>query len=512
MDEASTNSAMPPDVHGRWAIELTLDPADLALLLRQPALRPPGSRRPTSRATRLSLVWHDTPTGTLAADGVSLAQRQDARETSWQRERMVPDGIGVAPPGAPPALIGRTPAAPASDEPLLPVAAFDGTLQDLSRPDAAIQITLLQGELRAVAATRQVCRVSISSDDAHQADALALALQWAGALRIGVPTQTLAAQAITLAGRTPPPAALGAPALRPGMNAGDGFAHVAGHLAGVIAHHAALVADDSGPEPVHQMRVGLRRLRSGILLFRRAVGCPPLTDVSARLKQLSKVLGPPRDWDVFTLGTGRDIGQAFPGDAAVAALLAAAERQRRSGYAALRQYLDSAAYRELGVALAHLATACPWQRFRPEEPEQAVRHAELQQTDIRQFAARALGKRLEAVVAPGPDISGLDIDALHDIRLHGKRLRYAAEFFAQLFPGRATRRFLRRMTALQERLGLLNDGAVAGKLMLELPGRSTSHHYATGVVRGFVAARATGSKHAIIKSWQRFLNQNGFWS
>ena len=512
MNETAADIAMPPGSGQRWAIELALDPVDLPLLLRQPALRAPGPRRSASRATHLGLIWHDTPTGTLAAEGVSLAQRQDTKDTSWQCERMGPDGIGIAPPGAPPALISRTQEAPASDEPLLPVAAFDGTLKDISRPDAAVRITLLQGELRAVAATRQVCRISISSDHAGHADALALALEWAGALRIGVPTQTLAAEAATLAGRTPPPTPLGAPALRLGMTAGEGFAHVAAHLAGVIAHHAALIPNDNGPEAVHQIRVGLRRLRSGILLFRRAVGCPPLEDVNERLKQLNKVLGPPRDWDVFTLGTGRQIAEAFPGDAAVAALLATAERQRRAGYATLRHYLDSAAWRQLGVALAHLATACPWQQFIPDDPEQAVRHADLQQTDIRHFAARALGKRLDAVVAPGPDIAGLDIDALHDIRLHGKRLRYAAEFFAQLFPGRATRRFLRRMTALQERLGVLNDGAVAARLMLELPGRSTSHHYATGVVRGFVAARATGGKRKIILTWQRFLKQDPFWS
>jgi triphosphatase len=500
------------DSHDVWAIELTLAPADLPLLLRHPMLRHAGGRKSTARGSKVGIIWHDTPGALLAADGLSLAQRSDQQGTSWIKERLIPDAIEITPPGAPPALIDRTPSPPELHAPLLPIAGFDGTIRDLSPAEAKIRVSLLQGDLRAVTATRQICRLSISCADAEtQADLRSLALELALALPVGVAPHTLAAEAAILANRTPPSRPLGAPALRAGQTAGEGFAHIVAHLAGVIIHHAANVSDNAGPEPVHQMRVALRRLRSAILLFRRAVSCPALADVNERLKQLGAILGPPRDWDVFTLGTGRDIAKAFPDDASVAALLAAAERQRLSGYAALRLYLDSPAWRQLGVALAHLATTRPWRHFTPEDPEQAHRHAELQQTDIRDFAARTLGKRLETMVAPGPDISGLDTEALHEIRLHGKRLRYAAEFFAQLFPGGATRRFLRRMTALQERLGVLNDGAVAANLMLELPGRGAGHHYATGVVKGFVAAKAAGGKRKIIRTWQRFLKQDRFW-
>ena len=498
--------------HPPWAIELSLAADHVPLLLRHPALREAGSQRP-SRASKLSLTWFDTADGALTADGVCLSRQEDSQGIVWLRERMVPDGSGVSPPGTPPALIARMSEKPAAPSLLLPVAAFEGTIRDLTAPDAELRVSVLQGELRAVAATRQVCRVVITDTHAGDHDvARALALDWADTNAMSVADQTLAADALTLAGRVPPLRPLGAPSLRPAMRVGDSFAHVVGHLAGVIGHHASRVQNDTGPEPVHQMRVALRRLRSAVLLFRRAVACPALADVSQRLKQLGIVLGPPRDWDVFTLGTGRDIALAFPHDAAVATLLAAAERRRRAGYAALNLYLASPAWRQLGVALVHLATACPWQHVSLEDSDKAVRHAELQQSDITAFATRALGKRLVAVVAPGHDISGLDSHALHEIRLKGKRLRYAAEFFAPLFPGGATRRFLRRMTALQERLGLLNDGAVAARLMHDLPGRSGAHHYAIGVVQGFVAARATGGKRKIVRSWQRFLKQDPFWA
>ncbi len=488
------------------AIELALAPDELPALLRHATLRQPGARRPAVRGSKLNLIWHDTPEGALAKDGISLTQRQTAAGMAWVRERMVPDAAFMAPPGLPPRHIETSEAFPEMNDPLLPVAAFDGTTRDITRPTSKIRVTLLQGELRAVTATREVCRLLVTGPGAFE-----LALTWAATLRIGVAPQSLAAEAHILARRVPPARLLGAPALRPRQSAGDGFAYVVAHLAGVIQHHAALIGDGSAPEPVHQMRVALRRLRSATLLFRRAVACPALADVNERLKLLGRVLGPPRDWDVFTRETGCDAGLAFPDDMAVAALLAGAERQRVAGYAALARYLDSAAWRELGVALAHLATSRSWVDFTPADPAEAERHTALQQSDISAFAARALSKRLDDVIAPGSDLSGLDIAALHDIRLHGKRLRYAAEFFAPLFPGGTTRRFLRRMTALQEHLGHINDGAVAASLMSELPGRGTAHHYAIGVIRGFVAARAGGGRRKFVRIWQRFLKQDLFW-
>ena len=52
------------------------------------------------------------------------------------------------------------------------------------------------------------------------------------------------------------------------------------------------------------MRVGLRRLRSVLKVFRPAAGCPALQEFDAGLKALADRLGPARDWDVFLGGLG----------------------------------------------------------------------------------------------------------------------------------------------------------------------------------------------------------------
>ena len=119
-----------------------------------------------------------------------------------------------------------------------------------------------------------------------------------------------------------------------------------------------------------------------------------------------------------------------------------------------------------------------------------------------------LQRRLRPLREPGADIDALPAAALHGLRLHGKRLRYACEFFAPLFPGRHARRFIRRLSVLQERLGHLNDGAVAAALMAEL---GAARGFAGGVVCGFVAAQAAGSRAHIARSWRKFHRLDPFW-
>ena len=100
------------------------------------------------------------------------------------------------------------------------------------------------------------------------------------------------------------------------------------------------------------------------------------------------------------------------------------------------------------------------------------------------FAGQVLRRRLKRVMEAGDDIRSLDAQALHGLRLDGKKLRYAAEMLSQLFDRKEAQRFLKRLTALQECLGRLNDGVVAASLMAELSGErpGVERAFAAGVV------------------------------
>lgn len=510
--------AEPPQP--RLRMELSIDPEDLPRLLRLPELRSQDQAANQAairrRPAKLSIIWHDTPDCALASRGLALAECHDAKTVTWRLERMTPDRGEICPPGGIAtvlheaeefsALLALLPEA-ALNQPMVALAAFDGFERHFGIAAGGVGVTLRDGGLRAVAASRGVCRIILTGDAAPD-----LAMSLAAKLGCAAPRASLAAEAFALARLTLPARPLGAPALSPGMDVDTAFAFVIAHLAGVILHFAPLTTGQNGPEPVHQMRVALRRLRSALLLFRRATACPALDDAAQRLKQLGRVLGPPRDWDVFTAGAGREVGRAFADDPGVLQLLAAAERRRHSGYTALAGYLESPAFRELGIVLASLALTRPWRQHMPDDTEAAEKRVEMQTAELSGYAAKALGRRHAAVTAPGPDIGSLPFDALHDIRLSAKRLRYAAEFFSPLFPGRDTNRFLRRLGALQERLGHINDGAVAATLMAELPGRGAARAEAAGVVRGFVAAGARGGRRKIERSWQQFLKLSPFWN
>jgi len=272
-----------------------------------------------------------------------------------------------------------------------------------------------------------------------------------------------------------------------------------------MLHWAPLAAVGATPEAVHQMRVALRRLRSAIKLFHAAVGGAEVEAANADLGALSRVLGPARDWDVFCAGTAATIGEIFPRDRAVARLLKAAERQRLASYALLAAHLGSRAFRLLGVRLACLAALRAWDV--PNEDEATTKRA----AKLPDFAGRALSRRLARLRPPDGDFVDAPVADLHSLRIQAKRLRYAGEFFAALFPRKETRRFLRRVGDLQERLGHLNDGAVAESLMAQLGHGGAERAMAVGIVRGFVAAGARDARAASERSWRKLRRLEPFW-
>ena len=124
---------------------------------------------------------------------------------------------------------------------------------------------------------------------------------------------------------------------------------------------AVVRGNGEGVEAVHQMRVAVRRARSALSIFRAAVPAGALDAVGDQLKDLGGRLGPTRDWDVFAEETTPAIRQALPNDERLKRLVAAAARRRQACQKALAAYLDSPAFRMLGIELAWFVAARFWQ-------------------------------------------------------------------------------------------------------------------------------------------------------
>jgi triphosphatase len=472
-------------------LTLLLPPADAVRVPRLPIVR--QTRTGRARGQTMRVVWHDALDRELSAEGLALAEQRGV----WRLERHRPLATDFWPPAIGHRLIEEAAAPDAFTHPLpaalTPVAAFEGrrTVFPLTIEGETVSLTMLHGTLRAVAAERPAARLILEGPD----NAMRILLRaLAENLPLSVPTFSLATQAVQLAdGTKPKPRRLGSPALpHDGDTVTIAFAHIIGHLTDVILALAPETDDDETEiEAVHQIRVAVRRARSAMSLF------PALADptVAAGLKELGRVLGPARDWDVFMTETAPPVEAVLPTQSDLHALLRAGERRRRSAHGALAEYLASPRFRALCLELAWLAAAT-LPAIEPEPPP------------LRDFAAAVLHSRWKKLTNAGQALDDLSNTELHGLRLKAKRLRYAAEFFAPLFQEKSATRFIRRLAILQDRLGVFNDTASADVLSRELSARPG---FGAGLVLGFTAARGANVRPKIVRAWARFRRRAPFW-
>ena len=472
------------------ALQFTLAPDDQRALLQWPGLE-------TGRASPVRFVWHDTPERTLADAGLSVCT---ITGPAWWLTRLRPEQATT-----PVALLSEArrldglAGLPAHAGPLQPIAALFGRRRSLRclQSDTAVELRLVEGSYQGPGTP--ACAWLTLEGDSPSITALADTL--ARDLRLHVPRAGLAEAAIAASdGSRPAVRALGAPRVTAGHDVGESLVAIAGHLLDVMLHWADQMPVARSPEPVHQMRVAIRRLRSALSIYRRPAPCAELAGLAALLKLCAARLGGARDWDVFLGQTGAQLAEAYPEDRRCRSLLRAGAKRRAEAYAELRLFLESADFRRLAAALAAAVALQPWE---------AAGSPALRQ-DVHAFAAATLERRYRRVRKAARGIEDMPVPALHELRKDCKRLRYAAEFFGTLFPTKRVRRWLDRLSDLQEELGLLNDGAAVAGLLAQL-GRH-ERGWAAGLVEGFAAAQSGPARARIVQSWRRVNRAERFWS
>jgi len=489
--------------------------ADVARLLGSPLLT--GRRQGRCRTSKVATVWHDTAGGILRGRGLALAEQGGA----WRLERLVPNGAGDWMPASPAPVLAEagTPGPlvaahfdPVAD-PLVPVAAFTGTRRSygLQFGDRAARLDVLEGSLRGVAQEQAACRVQISGPVAlNGADGLpkglaGFAADLAADTGLTVPRAGLAADAVAVAHGMPTQARhLGAPEVPPGVSVGESLRLLTAHLADVILYWAPIAPLGHAAEPVHQMRVAVRRLRAVLSAYKSVSAGDGLAGLEHALQALANRLGDARDWDVFLHATAGAVRKAFAGDLRIAGLVDAAARKRAAAYAALQAFIASDDWRRLSVRLALVPAMQAW--VDPDDAEQAA----LLAAPLEIHAARTLERLHKKVRRAGADLASLAPAEMHAVRKRAKKLRYAAEFFVPLFPPKKVKRFLDRLEELQEALGAVNDGHVAADLTAQL-GQGARRAFAAGAVQGYVAASSGAAASKAARRWEKYLRQDTFW-
>ena len=210
------------------------------------------------------------------------------------------------------------------------------------------------------------------------------------------------------------------PVLGARARAGDAFiANVTAAVSQIHANRAGAAAGRD-PEYLHQLRVGMRRLRSTLQACRSLLRRKEARRLDRRLRAALRALGAARDWDVFE----RDIGSP-----ALRRLAhARAEPARRRARAAAR----SALMRFLPEEVLAWARSRPWRATsRAGEP-------------IDTFSRRAQERAYARLLGAAEDIDWQDAPRRHRVRIRLKRLRYACDCFAAAWPAEAQEAFLRQ--------------------------------------------------------------------
>lgn len=256
--------------------------------------------------------------------------------------------------------------------------------------------------------------------------------------------------------------ALGARAAPPAPAAGLGPTEVTADqgvgevaLAVLRKHFGAVLWHEPGtrlgedPESLHDMRVGTRRMRAALRLFREALPPRDTERLRRELRELGQALGRVRDLDVQIeqVEAWRPALLTVP-PAALDPLLARLRERRTAARAELIDWLDAARCRRLFAFLRGWLRRGPTRRSGGGEP---VRSAGPRL--IRRARRRALeqGRALTPASPPAD---------YHRLRILGKRLRYALEFLEPVY-GPPARVLIRALVEVQDILGLHQDAQVA---------------------------------------------------
>jgi CHAD domain-containing protein len=249
------------------------------------------------------------------------------------------------------------------------------------------------------------------------------------------------------------------------------------HFEKVLKHEDNVLADRD-PEALHQMRVGMRRLRSTMTGFAPALDLPKSAQEN-KIGKIGRQLGTLRDLDVLREALQKKYQPALPQkeqkqlDVALKHL----DKQRSKALALVKETLQGDRYSSLKLSLKkwlkqpqfHAIASVPIQEVLPDlllpQVSKLLLHPGwLVGTEIKK------GK-IEITRSLKPEIVKQKLaeqgEMLHSLRKETKRIRYQMEVFKNFY-GTAYEAYLTDMTSIQEVLGQLHDSVVLSEFMIDV--------------------------------------------
>ncbi|MCO8122203.1 CHAD domain-containing protein [Stieleria sp. TO1_6] len=200
-----------------------------------------------------------------------------------------------------------------------------------------------------------------------------------------------------------------------------------------------------GVRDVHQLRVSVRRAEAALKLYADLLPTKRTRLIRKQLRTLRRAAGQARDLDVVSLQLA-ELDSEQPRKALAKLRKQVAAKRIKAQRPLKRSYLDA---KKDGFVKrsAQLIKRIRW-RGTGDEPS------------FQDFAHRSLDSVVNRFFAAGQaDLA--EIDALHEMRIQGKGVRYGMELLAPAFAKRFRKELYPVFAKAQERLGKVNDHASA---------------------------------------------------
>ena len=463
---------------------------------------------------RLQASYFDTPDGVLAAHGMVVRLRKEGRRwvqtakgsTADVLERLehnvtvAPQGAGVVPAldlsrhrGTPIGkAIGKALGVKANDNyPSLELL-YGTDVQRISRQlvhgGSVVELALDQGRVFANGHSQSICELEVELKEGTPRDAVDLARQWCAAHGLWISTIAKSMKGQRLRQAVPFGAATSAtaPTYAPQVTAHDMMSAVVQTCLGQILPNASELASSSqNPDHVHQLRVGIRRLRTALREL------ASLTDVidptwEDALVHAFRALGALRDHSHLALvfqpqllaagGPELDLNdtQGKPQDAG-----------------------DIVHAPDFQAALLGLLGFI--QREATDVPDTPGA--------LKKAVALRLDKLHRRALRDGKKFIALSEADQHGVRKRLKRLRYLIELTAPLFAARKVKPMTAALKPMQDALGLYNDEWMALQAWRAMV--PDEPHAWFGI--GWLTARKPQNAKRCLKEIKAFADIEPFW-
>ena len=472
------------------------------------------------KSQRLVATYYDTPEKDLAQHGVSLRIRQEDDKRIQTVKAAGKSGVANARGewewtvrDAKPdlRLVRETPVydvfADVSEDRLEPAVVTDvvRTTQCLEIDGDVVEAALDLGSIIAGKARQDIRELELELRKGTPMSLYRLALELNSAVPFDIEVESKAARGFRLKDGLPPQASKpSAIRLDPDGPAIEALCAIIeetlGHL--LANQPAALVGD---PEGVHQVRIGVRRIRSALQLFSPHLEPHAKGLFEDELRHAGQTIGEARDWDVFCDEILAQVAETPEARKFGEMMRSPAEARRAAAHESCVQQLHDPSFRALVLGLA------AWIEEGRENSDQIGDKA--LKREIAGIAEKLLdgldAKATKRGRAVRPDAEAAE---LHPLRKSLKKLRYSVEFLESIYDPKRTKRFLRRLKKLQDALGEINDAAMATRLA---EGLAADKHLelapSVAAIASSQGRAARSAMKALAKSWKAYCDEPRFW-